>query len=156
MEEQITNLLETYFETEPEFADCFVVAVNHSNKKVEAFVDADSGMTFQKCQRISRYLEAWLDEEQPLGDKYILEVSSPGIDRPLKFFRQYRKNVGRTLQVTTTDGDEYTGVLKSADPGQLVLEAKVRELVGKRKKTVVKEVEIDFDAIKKAMVKVVF
>lgn len=156
MEETITNLLESYFSTEEEFQDCFVVDVNHSNKKVEVFVDSDSGMTFAKCQRISRYLESYLDEAKPLGEEYILDVSSPGVDRPLKFHRQYLKNVGRTLEVTTTEGESYTGVLKAATPTEVTLEAKQRVQEGKRKKTVVEDITIATDAIKKSIVKISF
>ncbi|WP_116108528.1 ribosome maturation factor RimP [Lewinella sp. IMCC34191] len=156
MEEKITNLLETYFETEEEFRDCFVVDVHHANKKLEVFVDSDSGMTFAKCQRISRYLESYLDEQKPLGEEYVLDVSSPGVDRPLKFYRQYLKNVGRTLEVTTTDGDTFTGELKQATPTEIVLEAKQRIKEGKRKKTVVEDISIANDAIKKSIVKISF
>ena len=156
MEETITNLLDTYFATEEDFTDCFVVDVNHSNKRLEVFVDSDSGMTFGKCQRISRYLEGYLDEEKPLGEEYVLDVSSPGVDRPLKFYRQYVKNVGRTLEVTTTDGDTYTGQLKAATPTEVILEAKRRIKEGKRKKTVVEDITLATDAIKKSIVKISF
>jgi ribosome maturation factor RimP len=156
MEATIANLLEDYFVAEEEFSDCYVVEINHSNKTVEVFVDSDSGMTFTKCQRISRYLEGYLDEEKPLGEEYILNVSSPGVDRPLKYHRQYVKNVGRTLEVTTTDGDTYSGQLKAASPAEIVLEAKRRIKEGKRKKTVVEDVTIAADAIKKAIVKISF
>ncbi|WP_420458828.1 ribosome maturation factor RimP [Neolewinella sp.] len=156
MEETITNLLETYFAAEEDFADCFVVDVNHSNKRLEVFVDSDSGMNFGKCQRISRYLESYLDEDKPLGEEYVLDVSSPGVDRPLKFYRQYVKNVGRTLEVTTTDGDTYTGQLKAATPTEVVLEAKRRIQEGKRKKTVVEDITLTTDAIKKSIVKISF
>lgn len=156
MEETITNLLEQFFATEEEFRDCFVVDVNHSNKKLEVFVDSDSAMTFAKCQRISRYLEGYLDEEKPLGEEYILDVSSPGVDRPLKFYRQYLKNVGRTLEVTTTEGETYSGQLKAATPTEVTLETKRRIREGKRKKTVVEDVTVAHDAIKKSIVKISF
>lgn len=156
MEETINNLLEEYFGQEAEMEDCFVVDIHHSNKRLEVFVDSDSSMTFQKCQRISRHLESYLDEEQPLGEDYVLEVSSPGLDRPLKFFRQYMKNLGRNLEVTTTDGDTYTGKLKDATPEEIVLEAKRRIKEGKRKKTVVEDISIATDAIKKSIVKISF
>lgn len=153
---KITEMLENYFTDEEDFQDCFVVDVNHSNTKLDVFVDSDSAMTFRKCQRISRFIEAYLDEAQPLGEQYTLNVSSPGVDRPLKFQRQYVKNVGRTLEVTTTEGDTYKGLLKSVTPDHLLLTFKVRRKEGKRKKTVEEEVEIAFDAIKKSIVKTSF
>jgi ribosome maturation factor RimP len=156
MEETINDLLEEFFAAEEEFNDCFVVEVDHSNKKLDVYVDSDSGMTFAKCQRISRYLEAYLDEEKPLGEEYILNVSSPGVDRPLKFHRQYVKNIGRKLEVTTTEGETLTGELKAATPTEIVLEAKRRIKEGKRKKTVVEDVTVTHDAIKKSIVKISF
>lgn len=153
---KITEMLENHFAVEEDFQDCFVVDVNHSNTKLDVFVDSDSAMTFRKCQRISRFLEAYLDEAQPLGERYTLNVSSPGVDRPLKFQRQYVKNIGRTLEVTTTEDDTYKGLLKSVTPDHLLLTFKVRKKEGKRKKTVEEEVEIAFDAIKKSIVKISF
>lgn len=156
MEERITDILAQLFGTD-EYADCFLVDINHSNKKLEIFIDSDQQMDFDKCRRISRYLEQeYMDVEKPLGDSYILEVSSPGVGRPLKFYRQYPKNVGRSLEVTTTEGDKYTGKLVQVSPNHILLEAKVRRQEGKRKKTVTEEIEIAFDAIKKSVVKISF
>lgn len=149
-------MLEDYFAAEEDFADCFVVDVTQSATRLEVFVDSDSAMTFRKCQRISRFLEAWLDEEQPLGEKYTLNVSSPGVDRPLKFHRQYVKNLGRTLDVTTTEGEKYKGELKAVEDDHIVLTAKVRRKEGKRKVTVVEDTEITYETIKKAIVKISF
>ncbi|MEM6769696.1 MAG: ribosome maturation factor [Bacteroidota bacterium] len=156
MVDQVTTMLEGYFTAEEGFADCFVVDVTQSATRLEVFVDSDSGMTFRKCQRISRFLEAWLDEEQPLGDKYTLNVSSPGVDRPLKFHRQYVKNQGRTLEVTTTEGEKIKGELITVTEDYIVLTAKVRRKEGKRKVTVVEDTPIAYDIIKKAIVKISF
>jgi len=153
---KITEMLNNYFVEEEDFHDCFVVEVHQSNTKLDIFVDSDSGMTFRKCQRISRFVEAYLDEEQPLGEKYTLNVSSPGVDRPLKFHRQYLKNIGRTLEITTTEDEQYKGQLKTVETDHLILEAKVRRKEGKRKKTVTEETEIAFAAIKKSIVKISF
>jgi len=79
MESKVRKLLTEKF-AEEEFADCFLVATELSKKnKLEIFVDSDSGMTFDKCRKLSRYLEEFIDEEQWLGQKYTLEVSSPGM-----------------------------------------------------------------------------
>ncbi|PHI18890.1 ribosome maturation factor [Lewinellaceae bacterium SD302] len=156
MEERINDILDNLFATE-EYSDCFLVDVKQSGNKVEVFVDSDDQIDFEKCRSISRHLEQeYLDVEKPLGDSYTLDVSSPGVGRPLKFYRQYPKNVGRNLEVTTTDGDVYTGKLLTVEPSRIVLEAKVRRKEGKRKKTVVEEIEIAFDAIKKSIVKISF
>ncbi len=156
MEEHITKMLEDLFATSEDFADCFVVDVNQTNTRLEIFVDADSGMTFRKCQQMSRYVEAYLDEEQPLGEKYTLNVSSPGVDRPLKFQRQYVKNVGRSMKVKTIEGAEHEGKMIAADNDAITLEAKVRIKEGKRKKTVVQQTKIAYADINKAIVKISF
>lgn len=156
MVDQVTTMLEKYFETEEDFEDCFVVDVAQPANRLEVFVDSDSSMSFRKCQRISRFLEAWLDEDLPLGEQYTLNVSSPGVDRPLKFRRQYVKNIGRTLEVTTNEGENFKGELKTVEDDHIVLTAKVRRKEGKRKVTVVEDTPVQFDAIKKAIIKISF
>ncbi len=153
---RIRDLLEDKFE-EPDWTDCFLVDIKpHPNNKIEVFMDSDTGVTFEKCQKISRYLENIIDEEGWLGEKYTLEVSSPGVDRPLKLWRQYPKNIGRKLDLVLEDGDKKTGYLREVHDSEIVLEEKVRIKEGKRKKTMVKETQIPFDFIKKAVVKVSF
>lgn len=156
MVEKVTELLETYFTENEEFNDCFVVDVKQSNTKLDIYVDSDSSMTFSKCQRISRHIEAYLDEEQPLGEKYTLNVSSPGVERPLKFHRQYVKNKGRTLEVTTNDGTKYKGELITVLDEEIILTAKVRKKEGKRKVTVTEETVLALADIKKSIVKISF
>ena len=90
IEDRIVELLGAKFEEE-EFRDCFLVETKfHGNNKLEVFIDCDNGLTFEKCQKISRYLESFIDEKQWLGEKYVLDVSSPGIGRPLILKRQYQ------------------------------------------------------------------
>lgn len=156
MEERINDLLSALFSTD-EYSDCFLVEVKQSGKKLEVFVDSDDKVDFEKCREISRYLEKeYLDVEQPMGESYTLDVGSPGVGRPLRFYRQYPKNVGRNLEVTTTEGESYTGKLIRVAPNEVTLEAKVRRKEGKRTKTTVEEIAIAFDAIKKSIVKISF
>ena len=156
MVETVTRMIEEFVASEPELQDCFVVEINQTNTKLDVYVDSDSGMTFTKCRRISRMIEEWLDAEEALGLKYTLNVSSPGVDRPLKFHRQYVKNIGRTLEVTPTEGDKVKGELKEVSEAGITLEYKVRRKEGKRKVTVVETSEFAFDNIKKAIVKISF
>ena len=155
--ERITELLEEKYTTDEAFADCFTVDIElKSGQKLCVFADSDSGMTFDKCQKISRYLESFLDTHGWLGDKYTLEVSSPGIGRPLKFTRQYRNNIGRTVTVTLSDKTQHTGILRAADDNRIVLAQKVLEKEGNKKKEVVVETPIPFDQIEKTVVKISF
>lgn len=155
--ERIALLLEEKFATDDGFSDCFIVEIDlKPGQQLYVFADSDSGMTFEKCQKLSRYLESHLDENGWLGEAYLLEVSSPGIDRPLKFPRQYAKNIGRTLWVRTLDKTEHEATLKSADDAQIVLTQTVVEKDGKKK--IKKEVEttLPYDQIEKAIVKLKF
>ncbi len=65
----------------------------------EVFIDTDDGVSTELCERISRDLSRSLDGREFFRGRYYLVVSSPGIDRPLKYPRQYPKNVGRSMSV---------------------------------------------------------
>ncbi len=155
--ERIGQLLEEKYTTDEMFADCFTVDIElKPGNKLYVFADCDSGLSLQKCQKLSRYVEHQLDENLWLGETYGIEVSSPGIDRPLKFPRQYIKNVGRMLAVKCVDKTEHEAMLKSADETQIVLTQIVVERDGKKK--IKKEVEtpIPYEQIEKAVVKLPF
>ncbi len=153
---QLTKLLEEKFQEE-EFGDCFIIEIKSlPNKRVEIYVDSDSGITFKKCQQLSRHLEAEIDEKGWLGEKYTLEVSSPGITRPLIFFRQYPRNIGRKLEVKQIEGATKIGTLIEVNETQITLESKQRIKEGKKKKTVVVQDIIPFNNIKETKVKITF
>lgn len=156
IENKIEQLLLEKFKEE-EFEDCFLVEMNlHENHKLDIFIDSDTGINFTKCRRISRYLESFIDEEGWLTEKYTLEVSSPGIRRPLKFKRQYPRNIGREMEVRLIEGKEEEGNLIAVNENSIVLEKTVRIKEGKKKRTEIVQTEIPFDTIKKAVVKISF
>jgi len=70
----------------------------------EVYVDNLEGVTLDLCRDINKDLQSLIDAELP-GGRYRLEVSSPGLDRPLKYPWQYRKHVGKLVEVTTGEGD---------------------------------------------------
>src|SRR5690606_13292675 len=85
--------------------------------------DGDQGISIQDCAAISRYVGFQLEESDAISHAYRLEVSSPGIDRPLSMVRQYRKNVGRTVQVSMPDGVTKAGkLLEVADDAIVIVE----------------------------------
>lgn len=154
MEEKIIDLLDQKF-AEAEFSNCFWIDVKlHTNKKLEVLIDCDEGVTFDQCRRISRYLESYIDEGNWLGEKYVLEVSSPGADRPLKLARQYPKHIGRKLEVKTNSGENYEGRLTAVTEETISLYYKVRRKEGKRKVTEEVTTDISFTDIKQAKVKI--
>jgi ribosome maturation factor RimP len=154
MTEKIEKLLTKKFE-EPDYSDCFLVDIQlSSSKKLEVFVDCDNGLTLDKCKLISRYLESFIDENKWLGEKYTIEVSSPGVSRPLTMHRQYLKNVGRDLQIVPVEGKKFEGKLLEVQEKEILMEVKMR--VEGKKRMELKNVEIPFSNIKKAKVKVSF
>ena len=157
IEEKLKALLDEKFQEE-EFTDCFLIDIEwkSANQRVEVYLDSDEGISFRKCQIISRYLEAHLDEGGWLGEKYTLEVSSPGVRRPLKFPRQFPKHVGRKLEVKTTSGEKFEGKLKEVTDSNIALTWTERIKEGKKKRNVDLEKEIPFSEIEKAIVKISF
>lgn len=138
------------------YEDCFIVDVKVNNTRVEVFLDSDSSVTFEKCRKVSRAIEAVLDEEQWLGEKYTLDVSSAGVGRPLMYLRQYTKNLGRTAEVKTKDLQKVRGVLESSDAEKVVIsyEEVIKENNKKKKVTIQKE--IPFDNISETRIKISF
>jgi len=70
---------------------------------VTVFIDKNGGVTVKDCENFSRSLEAILDIEDPIKSSYILQVSSPGIDRPLKGKRDFLRNIGKKVKITTKE-----------------------------------------------------
>ena len=82
-----------------------VVRGEHAQPAVEVFVDAEDGITTEICSKLSREIGNVIDRDGQIKTPYTLTVSSPGIARPLKFPWQYRKHVGRSLEVKVRSGD---------------------------------------------------
>ena len=84
------------------------------------------GVGLEDCQRLSRAVEAKLEETDPIPSKYVLEVSSPGVGRPIRSRDDIRRNTGRRVVVTTAEPVEgscsHTGLLLGSDGGDLLLQ----------------------------------
>ena len=70
---------------------------------LRVFIDKDGGVTLDDCQRFSKSLGIALDVENPIPGSYTLEVSSPGLDRPLRNLKDYEKNTGKLARVITKE-----------------------------------------------------
>ena len=125
-----------------------VVAPNHH---IGVFIDGDEGVSLDTCTQISRILEPILDAEPTLGGIYELEVSSPGVSRPLKFLRQYLKHIGRTLKIKLVTYEQIEAVLTSIGTDSIQVEIKPQD-----KKSLPVAKEIPFEEIKEAYVTVQF
>ncbi|MCG9791541.1 ribosome assembly cofactor RimP [Flavobacterium algicola] len=122
--------------------------------KVIVTIDGDDGVVLQDCIDVSRAVEANLDREE---QDFSLEVASFGVGGPLKFVRQYKKNVGRTLIVKTeTENIEAELVEANDDFVILAWEAREPKKLGKGKETVQKRLELSYGDIKEAIVTVTF
>ena len=107
------------------------------------------------CVDISRQIEHNLDRE---NEDFALQVSSPGLDKPLRDHRQYIKNVGRELKVRLNDDSEIAGELIEADAEKIKLHTSRKErLEGKKKKVLIEEdIVLKYDEIKQAKIKINF
>ena len=125
---------------------------------IKVFLDGDNGITIDTCIKVNRRLYAMVEEQNifPDGD-FSLEVSSPGVGEPLLMLRQYKKNIGRTL-IVTTNTEKIEAELIEANDVFIILSWKAREpkKVGKGKETVQKEQQIPYTEIKEAVVTVTF
>lgn len=111
--------------------DCYAVDITVSDskirRKVAVFLDSDTGITIDQCTTFSRALGNQLEEI--IDEAFTLEVSSPGADSPLKFERQYVKNIGRSLRIIKTDNTEIKGKLIEVNNGTVLIEPEAKKKV---------------------------
>jgi ribosome maturation factor RimP len=120
------------------------VQVKGSNV-ITVLIDGDSGVTIEDCIKLSKYIESNLDRDE---EDFELRVSSSGADKPLKMKRQYKKNIGRELNVDLTDDTRMSGKLESVSDDNIIIITKGEKKKGGKPR----EISIDFDSIKEASV----
>ncbi len=125
-----------------------------SDDKIMVIVDGDNGVSLKECIRISRHIEHNLDRDTT---DFSLEVTTHGATEPFVNNRQYKKNLGRTLQLTSAK-EKFEGKLVKIDEDGIIIEWKAREPkpIGKGKVTVTKTVALLYEDIKQAKVKIKF
>ncbi len=134
----------------------FIVDIRVSGANViHVEIDSFEGLTIVQCVEVSRYIESHLDREQ---EDFELQVSSPGIDQLFRVKEQYRKNIGRELDVIAGENQEIRGKLVEADEKGILLEVTQKEKKeGERKKQeVTRMVPLAYDEIRKAKVVISF
>jgi ribosome maturation factor RimP len=147
----IGEIVAQELETDPSY---FLVDLRiKPTNNVKLFLDGDNGISIERCVAFNRRIYKRIEELGifPDGD-FSLEVSSPGLDEPLKLFRQYRKNLGRAVEVLLKDGRKVEGKLIEAGENELVIE----ETRGKNKKKEVILHNIAIDSIKHTKIQIVF
>lgn len=111
---------------------------------VRIFIDGPNGVSLDDCERVSRQVSSVFDVEDPIDGEYTLEVSSPGMDRPLYKEAQYVRYVGETISVRlriARDGRRrFKGVITKVENGEVFLQVDN------------KEVQLSIDVIDKANV----
>lgn len=149
----IVKLIEEATESCIENKSIFLVDVNvkgnAGHQKVQVFVDSDGSFGIDECSDISHRLGDILEEKQWITENYTIEVSSPGVDKPLKFLRQYPKHVGRDLDIVMKDKTRYTGRLVNVTDGFISIVP-----VGSKQKNKEKDVQVTlaFSEIEKTKV----
>ena len=150
--EKVSKLLQEGLDEKPSI---FLIDLNiNDNFKILVTLDGDNGVTLQDCIDISRAIEHNLDREEV---DFSLEVASGGVSAPLKLVRQYKKNIGRTLEVKTAT-EIITAELVDANDDFITLTWTAREPkeIGKGKVTVEKRLELPYADIKEAIVTITF
>lgn len=103
------------------------------NKILRIYIDTEQGVTVSDCTQVSRQISAMLDVDEPLQGKYMLEVSSPGLDRPLFEIAQYEKQVGKRiklrLRTPLQSRRSWTGTLLRIEGEQIYLLVDAAEIV---------------------------
>jgi len=156
--ETLENMVEALISAEPQL---FLVELKvRPTNNIKVFIDGDQGVSIEKLVHYNRRLYKELEESGlfPGGD-FSLELSSPGLDEPLKLFRQYQKNIGRHVEVTEKDGVQKTGKLISAAENEIVVEEeRGKSLAGRptgKKKEIV-QYTIPFENIKSTKIQIKF
>ena len=93
---------------------------------LRVYIDKDGGISVNDCEEISRAFNEILDREDYISEQYIFEVSSPGLTRPLKKEKDYKRSIGKLVDVKlykpVDKAKEYTGVLAAFDENTITLE----------------------------------
>lgn len=135
-------------ETQMEGTDLFVIEVRVSPaNEIGVTVDSDTQVGIDRCVELSRSIEGALDREQ---EDFELTVMSAGIGQPLKMLRQYRKLIGRPVEVILKDGGKIVGNLTDASETSIAVEYEERVAVDgkKRKQLVTTRRELSLDEVK--------
>jgi len=147
----VERMVEDILSNDPQY---FLVEVKiRPANNIMVFLDGDSGISIEKCISYNRQLYKLIENSGLFpADDFSLEVSSPGLDEPLKLMRQYHKNTGRKVEVVLKDGVKTEGVLKQVTESGIIIE----ETRGKNKKKEVIEHNFPFESIKSTKIQIVF
>ena len=145
---EILNLVREVLEG----TDKFLIDLHISkDNRINVSIDGDNGVTIDDCIELSRFIESHLDREV---EDFELNVASAGLDSPLKFLRQYKKNVGRNIRIDTIDGQTKEGLLQEVTDEKVVLKLKLTKK--QQKEGVADKFECSYSEIKIAKIVIKF
>ena len=147
--ELIKSLVDQSISDESQFLIDLVINSKSNPIKITVVLDGDMGVSIDDCATVSRSLTKLLDESL---ENYALEVTTPGVDQPLKLNRQYKKNIGREVKVQLKDKKVERGKLVEVTDSSIYLEQETKE--GKKKE--LKIIPFQFQEIERTLVEVSF
>lgn len=150
---KVEQLVHEFLETRK---DLYLVDLKISaGDDITVILDGDVSLSLQDCLDASRAIEFNLDREE---HDFSLQVMSPGLSEPLKFPRQYKKNMGREIEVLLMNDEKIQGEITAVEEESVTLTLRYRrpKLVGKGKEDVVEEKQIPYADIRKALVIIKF
>ena len=150
---KVEQLVHEFLETRK---DLYLVDLKISaGDDITVILDGDEGLSLQDCLDASRAIEFNLDREE---HDFSLQVMSPGLSEPLKLPRQFKKNMGREIEVLLNSDEKIQGEVVAVDDEKVTVVLKYRrpKLIGKGKEDVVENKEIPYTDIKKALVVIKF
>lgn len=103
-----------------ELYDTEIVSEN-DQKIFRIYITSDDGINLDKCAEVTRILSPIFDVEPPVSGAYTLEVSSPGVERPLKKLDHYKSSIGELVKIKLINTDKIIGTLKSVEDGKITL-----------------------------------
>ena len=136
--------------------NCFVVYLDvKPGNNILLELDSPNGLSISDCIDFSRQIEHNLDRE---AEDFELHVSSPGLDKPLRVFQQYQKNIGRDLKVVLLDDKKVEGKLEEVNESEIKLTYTITEKIEGKKKKLKKLIEeiIPFTNIKESTIIISF
>ncbi|MGN0131829.1 MAG: ribosome maturation factor RimP [Lachnospiraceae bacterium] len=119
-----------------------------SNWYLRAYIDKPGGITIDDCELISRALSDLLDQEDFIEDSYILEVSSPGLLRPIKKDKDFERNMGKEVEIRCfkmiDKQKEFVGTLLAYDADSVTIQTSEKEMKFARKEIALIRPVVDF------------
>jgi len=148
IEKKIVNITQEIIDQNGLFLIDFLFRGVHNSTVIEIYIDGEKSVSVEDCAKISREINDRIEAENLFDTAYRLEVSSPGVERPLKFLQQFSKHINRNFELQLTDeqgtNKKVTGKLLSIEGENLVFRIQKEDAL------------IPYNTIKKAKVIVSF